>query len=116
MNHPLSALAAPALLTVSQRPTLPLSLPRVGTSGSPRAVLVRLAAVVSLGLGLVVAPALTQQVQAQTLRWAGAGDMQTADPHSQNEIVTNAMNGQVYERLVARDRNLNIVPSLATIQ
>ncbi len=114
MNHPLSALAAPALLTVSQRPTLPLSLPRVGTSGSPRAVLVRLAAVVSLGLGLVVAPALTQQVQAQTLRWAGAGDMQTADPHSQNEIVTNAMNGQVYERLVARDRNLNIVPSLAT--
>lgn len=51
---------------------------------------------------------------AQTLRWASQGDMQTADPHSQNEILTNSMNGQVYERLVARDRALGIVPALAT--
>ena len=52
--------------------------------------------------------------QAQTLRWASQGDPQTMDPHSQNESMTNMMNGQVYERLTQRDRQLNIVPSLAT--
>lgn len=53
-------------------------------------------------------------LHAQTLRWASQGDPQTMDPHSQNESMTNMMNGQVYERLVMRDRRLNIVPSLAT--
>ena len=52
--------------------------------------------------------------QAQTLRWASQGDAQTMDPHSQNESMTNMMNGQVYERLVTRDRLLGIKPSLAT--
>src|SRR3954462_6549518 len=51
---------------------------------------------------------------AQTLRWASQGDPQTLDPYSQNEGLTNQMNGQVYEYLVARDRNLAIVPQLAT--
>ena len=51
---------------------------------------------------------------AQTLRWASQGDAQTMDPHSQNESLTNGMNSQVYERLTARDRQLNIVPGLAT--
>ena len=36
------------------------------------------------------------------------------DPHSQNESMTNMMNGQVYERLTRRDRQLKIVPGLAT--
>ncbi|RQO63047.1 ABC transporter substrate-binding protein [Paucibacter sp. KBW04] len=53
-------------------------------------------------------------VQAQTLRWASQGDPQTMDPHSQNESMTNMVNGQVYERLTNRDRHLNIVPGLAT--
>jgi peptide/nickel transport system substrate-binding protein len=52
--------------------------------------------------------------QAQTLRWATQGDPLTMDPHSQNEGLTNAMNGQVYERLVKRDKQLVIVPWLAT--
>ncbi|HEX4511663.1 MAG TPA: ABC transporter substrate-binding protein [Burkholderiaceae bacterium] len=51
---------------------------------------------------------------AQTFRWAGQGDPQTIDPDSQNESFTNSVNGQVYEFLDARDRNLKIVPSLAT--
>ena len=51
---------------------------------------------------------------AQTLRWASQGDAQTMDPHSQNEGLTNALNGQVYETLVRRDKQLNLVPSLAT--
>ena len=36
------------------------------------------------------------------------------DPHSQNELLTNSINGQVYEPLVSRDKQLNIVPALAT--
>ena len=53
-------------------------------------------------------------VPAQTLRWASQGDPQTMDPHSQNELLTNNLNGQVYETLVNRDRQLAIVPVLAT--
>ena len=41
---------------------------------------------------------------AQTLRWASQGDPQTMDPHSQNESMTNMMNGQVYERLTSPRR------------
>ena len=52
--------------------------------------------------------------QAQTLRWASQGDPQTMDPDSQNESLTNMMNGQVYERLTRRDRQAAIVPGLAT--
>jgi len=52
--------------------------------------------------------------QAQTMRWASQGDVQTHDPVSQNESFTNAFNGQIYDFLVARDKKLGIVPSLAT--
>lgn len=52
--------------------------------------------------------------QAQTFRWASQGDPQTMDPHSQNEGLTNMINGQVYEFLIRRDRQLNFVPALAT--
>ena len=50
--------------------------------------------------------------QAQTLRWASQGDAQTMDPHSQNESMTNSMNGQVYEALVNNDKKLNMEPVL----
>jgi peptide/nickel transport system substrate-binding protein len=53
-------------------------------------------------------------VSAQTLRWASQGDPQTMDPHSQNETMTNMVNGQIYERLVSRNAKLAIVPGLAT--
>ncbi|HRP28818.1 MAG TPA: ABC transporter substrate-binding protein [Burkholderiaceae bacterium] len=64
-----------------------------------------------LGAAMALASGIAQ---AQTLRWASQGDPQTMDPHSQNEQLTNAMNGQVYEFLIARDRQLNLVPQLAT--
>ncbi len=63
---------------------------------------------------LAALPCLAGTAFAQTLRWASQGDPQTMDPHSQNESMTNMMNGQVYERLIRRDRNLDIVPALAT--
>jgi peptide/nickel transport system substrate-binding protein len=63
---------------------------------------------------LLAAVALGTAAHAQTLRWASQGDPQTMDPHSQNESMTNMMNGQVYERLVSRSKTLEIVPGLAT--
>jgi peptide/nickel transport system substrate-binding protein len=62
---------------------------------------------VLLALACAAAPA-------QTLRWASQGDAQTMDPHSQNELLTNAMNGQVYETLVNRDKKMGIEAVLAT--
>ena len=67
-----------------------------------------------LTLLLAAALGLASLAQAQTLRWASQGDPLTMDPHSQNEGLTNSMNGQVYERLVMRDKQLGIAPSLAT--
>jgi len=66
-------------------------------------------ATVALGLSLALASA-----QAQTLRWSSQGDLQTMDPDSRNESLTNSLNGQVYETLTGRDKQLNIVPMLAT--
>jgi peptide/nickel transport system substrate-binding protein len=63
--------------------------------------------------GLLVSAAVAS-VGAQTLRWASQGDALTMDPHSANESLTNIINAQVYEFLVARDKDLDIVPLLAT--
>ena len=67
-------------------------------------------ALLAVALGLTLAAG----AQAQTLRWASQGDLQTLDPDSRNESLTNSLNSQVYEYLVGRDKNLNIVPLLAT--
>ena len=68
----------------------------------------------SWALVLGVLCALVTGVQAQTLRWSSQGDPLTMDPHSQNEGLTNSMNGQVYEKLVKRDRQLVVGPGLAS--
>jgi peptide/nickel transport system substrate-binding protein len=57
---------------------------------------------------------VTVAAPAQTLRWATQGDAQTMDPYSQNELLTNAMNGQVYETLVNRSKTMALEPVLAT--
>ncbi len=53
------------------------------------------------------------QLHAQTFKWSSQGDIQTLDPHSQNELLTNAVNGQVYETLLRRDKQLNLSPALS---
>jgi peptide/nickel transport system substrate-binding protein len=53
-------------------------------------------------------------LDAKPFRWATQGDPQTMDPHSQNEGLTNSMNGQVYDTLVKRDKQLGFAPGLAT--
>ncbi|MEP7275335.1 MAG: ABC transporter substrate-binding protein [Betaproteobacteria bacterium] len=65
-------------------------------------------------LGVVLAVAVAAAAaDAKTLRWANRGDMQTTDPHSQNEGLTNNINSLIYEFLVDRDKKLDIRPSLA---
>src|ERR1700676_4777231 len=61
-------------------------------------------ALTTLGLGAL---------DAKTLRWAGRGDMQTTDPHSQNENLTNNINILVYEPLLVRSKTLTLLPALA---
>src|SRR5438105_5993967 len=63
---------------------------------------------------LILAAALATAAPAQTLRWSSQGDLQTLDPHSQNELLTNSINGQVYDTLVMRDKQLGLAPGLAT--
>ena len=49
----------------------------------------------------------------QTLRYANQGDLKSLDPYTLRETTTIAHQGHVYEGLVARDKNLKIVPALA---
>src|SRR5687768_16907910 len=58
--------------------------------------------------------ALALPAQAATLRWSSQGDYLTADPMAQNELLTNSINGHVYESLVMRGKKLKILPGLAT--
>ena len=59
------------------------------------------------------AAALALSAQAATLRWSSQGDYLTADPMAQNELLTNSINGHVYESLVMRGKKLEILPALA---
>jgi peptide/nickel transport system substrate-binding protein len=53
-------------------------------------------------------------VDAKTLRWSSAGDVSTHDPHAQNESFNNQFNGQIYEQLLSRDKNMQLIGNLAT--
>src|SRR5688572_9935086 len=51
--------------------------------------------------------------EAKTLRWSSQGDYLTADPMAQNELLTNSINGHVYESLIMRGKKLELIPGLA---
>jgi peptide/nickel transport system substrate-binding protein len=68
----------------------------------------RLLAVAALAFALAAPFA-----DAKTLRWSSQGDYLTADPMAQNELLTNSINGHVYEPLVERGKKLEILPALA---
>lgn len=67
-----------------------------------------------LALALAGALLVAAAADAKTLRWASQGDPQTADPHSQNEGLTNMFSEAVHDTLVMRDNSLKLVPGLAT--
>ncbi|MCH2075984.1 MAG: ABC transporter substrate-binding protein [Rhodobacteraceae bacterium] len=67
--------------------------------------------------GLMAVAALlstTALANAETLRWARAGDALTLDPHSQNEGPTHTIRHQMYEPLIIRDTTGAFEPALAT--
>ena len=66
-----------------------------------------------LGVIVLVAVLASGGVDAATLRWGNRGDLQTTDPHSQNEGLTNNVNQLLYEFLIGRDKQLHLVPELA---
>ena len=66
------------------------------------------AAVAALAIALAAPLA-----DAKTLRWSSQGDYLTADPMAQNEILTNSINGHVYESLLVRGKKLELLPGLA---
>ncbi len=51
---------------------------------------------------------------AQTVRVANQGDALSMDPHSLNESLQLSVNGNVYEPLVDRNKDLSLAPALAT--
>ena len=63
---------------------------------------------------LAAATALAAAAQAATFRWSSQGDYLSADPHAQNEGLNNALNDAIFERLTTRDKDLKLVPALAT--
>ncbi len=67
-----------------------------------------------LALALMASTAMVSLANAETLRWARAGDSLTLDPHAQNEGPTHTLAHQVYEPLLQRDMAGEIIPALAT--
>ncbi len=69
----------------------------------------------TLAAGWVLAAAATLgTATAQTVRIGNQGDALSMDPHSLNESLQLSVTSNVYEPLVGRDKNLNLVPALAT--
>lgn len=62
---------------------------------------------------LLLAHGCDRASSSKTFRWSSQGDYLSADPHTQNEGLNNAINGQVYEPLVHRGKKLEIEPRLA---
>src|SRR4051794_31544885 len=62
---------------------------------------------------LTVAAVASAPTSAQTLRYANQGDLKSLDPYTLNETTTHAHIGHVYEGLIARDKDLKIIPALA---
>ena len=67
-----------------------------------------------LGALCLAALLATGAAGAATMRWAGANDILTVDPHAQNHQTTHAFLQQVYESLVRYDKAYKIEPALAT--
>ncbi len=73
-----------------------------------KSTLIRTAAV------LMGATMLAGAANAESLRWARAGDSLTLDPHAQNEGPTHTLAHQIYEPLLHRDMSAQVIPALAT--
>jgi peptide/nickel transport system substrate-binding protein len=64
--------------------------------------------------GLAIGATTALPATAATFRFANQGDPLSMDPHSLNESLQLSFLNNVYEALVALDKNLKMVPALAT--
>jgi peptide/nickel transport system substrate-binding protein len=64
-------------------------------------------------IAITLAAVSTSPASSQTLRYANQGDLKSLDPYTLRETTTIAHHGHVYEGLVARDKDLQIIPGLA---
>lgn len=62
-----------------------------------------------LAAAIYAAPAAAQE-----FTFASQGDPRTLDPHAMNEQLTLSIQTQIYDTLVGRGKNLEVLPSLAT--
>ncbi len=69
---------------------------------------------IRLAAALVATTLVAGGAYGKTLHWSTRGDIQTMDPYSQNELLTTNFSQLIYDSLVDRDRDLAIVPGLAT--
>jgi peptide/nickel transport system substrate-binding protein len=67
-----------------------------------------------LAASILALSAAAMPASAETIRWARASDALTLDPHSQNQGVTHNFNHHIYETLLNRDVEGNLIPRLAT--
>ena len=57
---------------------------------------------------------LSANAEKKFFRWAFQGDVSTMDPHGLYETMTLGFQGNIYEGLVGRDKDLKLRPELAT--
>ena len=67
----------------------------------------------ALVAALALALALPQPGTAKTLKFANDGDVSSMDPYFLNETFLLGFLGNVYEPLVGRGKNLELIPKLA---
>src|SRR5205809_374187 len=69
----------------------------------------------ALGLSLAfTATLMVEPAQAATFRFSNQGDPLSMDPHSLNESLQLTFLNNIYETLVALDKDLKLAPELAT--
>lgn len=68
----------------------------------------------ALAGGLAVSVGLTSVAQAQSLTMALAAEPTAADPHYHKMTANDAFSAHVYDSLVGRNANMELVPALAT--
>jgi peptide/nickel transport system substrate-binding protein len=68
---------------------------------------------IAVGL-LVLALTATTAADAKTFKWASQGELNSWDPHSQNNALMNGIHAYVYESLVYYNKKFDIEPMLAT--
>ena len=73
-----------------------------------------LSAVIIRILLILAALTFASVADARNFRWATQGDPTSLDPHAQNENLTNQVNAMVYETLLQYDKEMRLVPWLAT--